>query len=54
MSNSRTSELVISVINAHLPVEEAWEENCSDRRKIKKIVAMIRHVTSCSISSSGE
>jgi hypothetical protein len=36
MSNNRTSELVINVINAHLPKEEACEENSSDHRKLKK------------------
>jgi hypothetical protein len=50
-SNNRRSALVI---NDHLPIEEASGEYSSDRKKIKKMAAIILQVTSRSISSSGE
>jgi hypothetical protein len=43
MSNNRRSALVI---NDHLPIEEASVEYSSDRRKLKKIVAIIQQVMS--------
>jgi hypothetical protein len=42
------------VINDHLPIEEASGEYSSDRKKLKKMPAIILQVTSQSISSSGE
>jgi hypothetical protein len=42
------------VINDHLPIEETSGEYSSDRKRLKKIAAIILQVTSRSISSSGE
>jgi hypothetical protein len=43
MSNNRRSA---PVINDHLPIEETSEEYSSDRKRLKKIAAIILHVTS--------
>jgi hypothetical protein len=51
MSNNRR---LAPVINDHLPIEEASREYSSDRKKFKKMAAIILQVTSRSISSSGE
>jgi hypothetical protein len=50
-SNNRRSA---PVINDHLPVEEASGEYSSNRKKLKKMGAIILKVTSRLISSSGE
>jgi hypothetical protein len=51
MSNNRRSA---TVINDHLPIEEASGEYSSDCKKLEKMAAIILQVTSQSISSSGE
>jgi hypothetical protein len=51
MSNNCRSA---SVINDHLPIEEASGEYSSDRKKLEKMAAIILQVKSRSISSSGE
>jgi hypothetical protein len=51
MSNNRRST---AVINDHLPIEETSGEYSSNRKRLKKVVAIILQVTSRSISSSGE
>jgi hypothetical protein len=51
MSNSRRSSLMI---NAQLPTDQAGGNYCSDRRKFKKMAAIIRKVTSLLSSSSRE
>jgi hypothetical protein len=51
MRNNRRST---TVINYHLPIEETSRECSSDRKRLKKMAAIILQVTSRSISSSGE
>jgi hypothetical protein len=51
MSNNRIST---TVINVHLPIEEASGEYSSNRNSLEKMAAIILQVTSRSISSSGE
>jgi hypothetical protein len=50
MSNNRRLK---TVINDHLPIEETSGEYSSDRKRLKKMAAIILQVTSRSISSSG-
>jgi hypothetical protein len=50
-SNNRRSTMMI---NDHLPIEETSGEYGSDRKRLKKLAAIILQVMSRSISSSGE